>query len=381
MKIAVLGAGLMGRAIAWDLLGSEGVEKVLLIDSDKDRLVSGAAFADDVETKVFDVADSKMLIKTLQGYDAAVSCVPYRFNEGITAACIEAGAHMCDLGGNNDTVDAQFRLSNRAKEQGVTVIPDCGLAPGMASTWAMAGVEALDECESVHIRVGGLPADPVPPLNYMKLFSMTGLINEYIEPCRVISEGQLAIVEGLSGLEKLSFPPPFEELEAFYTSGGTSTLVATLMGRVRNLDYKTIRYPGHCSHFRVMAAIGLTDYGPIIVEGREVSPRKTLEALLDSYLPSTGVDVTLMRVDCTRVVEGKRKTVRHQMVDYADSATGLTSMMRCTGFPAAAVARMMADGTITDRGVIPQETVVPAERLAEELRERGVEIEQSVLQT
>jgi lysine 6-dehydrogenase len=379
MKIAVLGAGLMGRAAAWDLIRSKGVERVLLADADKEQLRLGASFAGCADTRILDAGDVTSVKKALHGYDAAVSCVPYRYNEGLTAACIEAGVHLCDLGGNNDVVDAQFRLSERAERAGVTVIPDCGLAPGMVSVWAMDGFNDLDECESIRIRVGGLPVEPMPPLNYMKLFSVTGLINEYREPCRIISDGKEAIVEALSGLEKISFTAPFENMEAFYTSGGTSTLVKTLAGRVGALDYKTIRYPGHCHIFRTLAALGLMDYGPVEVDGREAVPRRVLEALLETRLPAAGTDVTLMRVECTGVKSGEKTTVRYQLIDYTDSVNGLSSMKRCTAFPAAAVARMLADGTIEQRGVLTQEAVVPAQRLFIELKKRGLEIGKTVV--
>lgn len=379
MKIAVLGAGLVGRAIAWDMVRSEGIEKVLLIDSDPERLQDGRNFAGDAEARILDVTDNEALRKTMVGYDAAVSCVPYRFNVGIAEACINTGVHMCDLGGNNDVVDAQFRLSENAEKAGVTIVPDCGLAPGMASVWAMAGVEVLDSCESVRIRCGGLPVDPIPPFNYMKLFSMTGLINEYIEPCRIVDDGEIVVVDGLSGLESISFPPPFEKMEAFYTSGGTSTLVTTLRDRVLEINYKTVRYPGHCVLFRAMAAVGLTDSDPVVAEGKTVSPRALLEVLLDRHLPSAGADVTLLRVDCIGTLNGKPVTVRYQIVDFADTENGLSSMMRCTGFPAAAVARMMADGTISRRGTVSQELVVPADRLEDDLRARGVILERSII--
>jgi len=379
MKIAVIGAGLMGRAIAWDLVRSNGVEKVLLIDSDPERLDDAAEFAGDVETLIADAGDAKKLAKALEGFNSAVSCVPYRFNLKITEVCIETGVSFCDLGGNNDVVDAQFRLCDAAAGRGVTVIPDCGLAPGMASTWAYAAVEALDECESVKIRCGGLPVDPQPPFNYMKLFSTTGLINEYIEPCRVITDGAVAMVDGMSGLESVAFPEPFERMEAFYTSGGTSTLVQTLRGRVRELDYKTVRYPGHCVLIRALMAIGLTESDPIVVDGTVVSPRRTLEVLLDRHLPASGADVTLLRVEAEGALGGAPAKIRYQLVDFADGENGISSMARCTGFPAAAVARMMADGTISKHGVVPQELVVPPDRLVEELAQRGVEIEKAVL--
>lgn len=378
MNIAILGAGLMGRAAAWDMVRSDGVDKVLLLDSDEARLKDGVAFAGDVISKLCDVADVATLESLLGEYDVAVSCVPYHFNVGIAEACIASGTSMVDLGGNNVVVDAQFALSDNAREAGVTIIPDCGLAPGMASVWAMAGANELDECDAVHIRCGGLPVNPQPPLNYMQLFSMNGLINEYIEPCRIIEKGEEKIVDGMSGLEELSFPEPFEKMEAFYTSGGTSTLVKTLKPRVENIDYKTIRYPGHIQHFQVMTSIGLTSSEEIQVNGTKVSPRSLLQHLLAENLPDGGPDVTLLRIDCEGYLEDVPTLVRYQLIDYADEKTGLSSMMRCTALPATAIARMIGDGTISIRGTQSQEMVVPPERLQQDLANRGVMVEKTL---
>lgn len=378
MKIAVLGAGLMGRAAAWDLARSEGVEEVLLLDADEEQLKEGSKFAGDVQARLCNVSNTKELKSAMSGYDVAVSCVPYRFNVGIAEVCIEVGAGMVDLGGNNDVVDAQFDLSDKAQAAGVTIIPDCGLAPGMASVWAMAGVDELDECDSVEIRCGGLPVNPKPPLNYMQLFSINGLINEYIEPCRILDNGNIIIVDGMSGLETLSFPAPFEEMEAFYTSGGTSTLVKTLKPRINSLNYKTVRYPGHIQYFRVMASLGLTDSNKISVGGREVVPRQVFQELLRRNLPDSGPDVTLLRIDCKGTKAGKPTMIRHQIIDYADEQTGLSSMMRCTALPATAIARMIGDGTISVRGTQPQELVVPPDRLMKDLAKRNIRVDNSV---
>ena len=213
----------------------------------------------------------------------------------------------------------------------------------------------------------------------MKLFSINGLINEYVEPCRIIADGDVAVVDGMSGLERLSFPHPFEEMEAFYTSGGSSTLVRTLHGRVRQLDYKTVRYPGHAGLIRAMMTVGLTSGDPVVVDGKAVAPRRLLEILLERYLPAAGDDVTLLRCEASGTLDGSPATISYQLVDFADAANGISSMMRCTGFPAAAVTRMMADGTISQRGARPQELVVPADRLAEELAARGVEVEKEIV--
>lgn len=378
MKVAVLGAGLMGRAVAWDMLGSPGAQEVRLFDANKERLRTGAEFAEGAVACLLDAADATAAAQAVAGCDVAVSCVPYHFNELLTAVCIEQGVHFVDLGGNSDVVDAQFRLDRRAREAGVAVLPDCGLAPGLASIYAMACTRELDRCDSIRIRCGGLPVEPIPPLNYMKLFSINGLINEYVEPCRVLQDGLEMTVEALSGLETVEFPEPFQNMEAFYTSGGSSTLTRSLGGLVRNLDYKTVRYPGHRNQMRTLTALGMASGEPIDVEGRPVRPRDVLAALLERALPALGVDVTLFRVEADGLLEGRAATIRYQLIDYADSEAGLSSMMRCTGFPAAAVARLLDDGTIAQRGVLRQESVVPADRLTAELAHRGIAVKRSL---
>jgi len=366
-KFTVIGAGLMGRAAAWDL--TERGHAVTLVDREESVLQKAAEFAPGATTVMASADDHQALAPLLKQADVAISCVPYTFNVALSKLCIESGTHFIDLGGNNDVVDAQFALDAQAKDAGVTIIPDCGLAPGMLSVWAMYGADELDTCDSIRMYCGGLPQNPEPPLNYMRLFSVNGLINEYIEPCRIISDGLLKTVEGMSGLESVEFPEPFTDLEAFYTSGGTSTLVETLKGRVDTLEYKTLRYVGHIQFFQRLNALGfLSSDGNI----NGMTPREFTQELLLRHLPDTGPDATLFRVDCEGEVDGKPRMLRIECIDRADEARGISSMMRCTAFPAAAIARMLADGTIALAGTQPQELVVPPDRLRTELAERDI---------
>src|SRR5690606_11402887 len=199
-------------------------------------------------------AEPATLLPVIQGCSVVLSSADYRFNEAITKACISAKIHMVDLGGNLFVVERQLAMSAEAERAGITVVPDCGLAPGMACLLGALGVEHFDgeqggAVESMKLRVGGLPAHPKPPLNYKLVFSVRGLTNEYLEPADVLRDGKLQRVPSLGDVESLEFPAPYGTLEAFTTSGGCSTLPRTLAGRVRNLDYKTIRYPGHCAAF------------------------------------------------------------------------------------------------------------------------------------
>ena len=370
---------MMARAVGLDLVRQPDVERVLLVDVSTTRLreLRRRLGGRKVAIARQDAGDVTAAARLMKGHDVAVSCVPYMFNLGLARAAIQARAHFCDLGGNNDVVDAQFKLDARARRAGVTVVPDCGLAPGMVSILAADGFARLDRCDEMHLRVGGLPRRPCPPLDYGIVFSTNGLINEYSEPCLVLRNGRVRRVEPLADVEPLRFPAPFGRLEAFNTSGGSSTLPQTFRGRVRTLDYKTIRYPGHCEKFRLLFDLGLCGRKPVTVDGRRVVPRRLLIRQLEETLGFETDDVVLLRVEVIGVKAGVRQRVRYQFVDYADRRTGLTAMMRGTGFAVAIVALMLGRGQASRSGVLPGETAVPSGGFVRELRNRGINLRSS----
>lgn len=378
MKYLLLGAGLQGTAIAHDLLRhATDTTALCAVDSDADSLERlGARFGDPrLRCCPGYVQDQAFLAPLMKDADVVISAVNYWYNAPLAAQAIENKAHFLDLGGNNDVVAREFALDARARQMGVAVVPDCGLAPGLAGILGYWLTTRLAKVSSLRLRVGGLPLQPQPPMNYKIVFSVEGLINEYIEPAVVIRGGKLDTVPSLSELETLTFPEPFGELEAFQTSGGTSTLPQTLAGRVPDLDYKTIRYKGHCAQFRLLHELGLTDARPLAFPGGEVSPRQMLANRLKVALDLPGPDAVLVLV----VAEGwddagqpKRLAVR--IIDRHDDATGLSAMMRMTGFPAAIIARMLASGRLGAVGACCQELIVPGQDMADELRARGIDL-------
>jgi lysine 6-dehydrogenase len=392
MKFLVTGAGMQARAVAYDLVRQKDVREVRTTDIDPERLQSlkRALRSRKVRTFVADAADRQRMAELMKPCDVAVSCVPYFLNLGLARAAIAARTHFCDLGGNNDVVHAELALGAEAEKAGIVLVPDCGLAPGMVSILAADGFSRLDRTDAIRIRVGGLPRHPKPPLNYSLVFSANGLINEYVEPCLVLRAGSLTWREPLTDVEELTFPRPFGRLEAFNTSGGSSTLPHTYRGRVRILDYKTIRYPGHCAKVRLLLDLGLTDTKPVEVDGKSIVPRHLLIQRLEAVLPWEKDDVVLLRVE----VEGKgsgsrgfgdssggrrkgtdgKRTVRYEMVDYADSKSGLTAMMRTTGFSAAIVALMLGRGQVECAGAFTGESCVPSAAYIRELRQRGLRL-------
>lgn len=369
----------MGRGAAFDLARQDAVEQLLLADI---NLKCAESLAKETGSKAkavkVDARNREQLEGFFGGVDAVISAVSYTVNVLHTEVAIETGTHMCDLGGGWTIVQKQIEMNNQARDAGITVVPDCGLAPGMVSVLARHGIEYLDRVESVKIRVGGLQQEPRPPLNYSLIFSVEGLINEYVEPCVALRDGKVVLEDPLVGFEEIYFPEPFGKLEAFNTSGGTSTLPYTYQGKVGNMDYKTIRYPGHGHKVWCLMKLGLMSSDPIDVEGKKVRPRKMLETLLEKNLPPAGKDVTLIRI----MVEGWKGTesrnIEYEIIDYFDETTGLTSMMRTTSFPAAVTAMMMADGRISERGVLTPERCIPPELFMKELRSRGIDIKHRI---
>jgi len=384
MRILVLGAGRMGLGAAFDLArNSEDVEAVTVADIDEGRAraVAETIGSDKVRALRTDVEDTSRVVELMRGHDSVISCVTYFHNLRLARAAIEARANFCDLGGNNAVVDAELALDSEARAAGVRVTPDCGLAPGMVSVLVAHGAERFQNLEEVHIRVGGLPQKPRPPLDYQLVFSVEGLINEYVERARVIREGKLIEVESMTEIESLEFPAPFGRMEAFQTSGGTSTLPETFAGRLRELDYKTIRYPGHCERFKLLIDLGLASSEEVDLDGSRISPRRLLGEMLARHLPADEPDLVFVRVEFKgRMTDGGEttRTLRYDIIDRHDERTGLSAMMRTTAFPASIVARMMARGETSGAGAIPQERSVPPARFVEELAARGIVIKESL---
>ncbi|MEW5795254.1 MAG: saccharopine dehydrogenase C-terminal domain-containing protein [Candidatus Zixiibacteriota bacterium] len=375
MKMAVIGAGQMGQAALYDLDRISDIDQLAVFDIDTERAIdvsrrfsSGRAIA-----QKLDAGDENAAAAALRGYDSAVACTTYQHNPGLTRAAIKAGCHLVDLGGNNDVVRAQLNMTAEAEKAGVVVIPDCGLAPGMVSLMVADGFERLDKVKSARIRVGGLPQVPRPPLNYQIVFSVEGLINEYWEPCVILEDGRRKTVNPMTAIEQLHFDG-IGELEAFYTSGGTSTLPETYEGRIEFLDYKTIRYPGHCQIFRAMLELGLGSRKAIDVDGRQVEPRAVFREVLRRALSFNDLDMVLVRVQIEGEKAGQAKSLTYEIIDRQDSKTGLTAMMRCTAFPAAIIAHMAASGQIAARGVKPQEVVVKPSVFFAQLKKRGIDM-------
>ena len=372
----------MGLGAAYDLAhNSEGVERVTIADVDEGRARAVAETLRDprVVAARVNVEDGARVVGLMRGHDAAVSCVTYFHNLSLARAAVEAGTNFCDLGGNNAVADAELALDEEARAAGINIVPDCGLAPGMVSVLAAHGAARFSRLDELHIRVGGLPQNPRPPLDYQIVFSVEGLINEYVERARVIRGGELIEVESMTELESLDFPEPFGRMEAFQTSGGTSTLPETFLGEVRELDYKTIRYPGHCERFRLLIDLGLAGGDPVEMDGARLAPRRLLGEMLHRHLPADEPDAVLVRLEFAGHLSGEARAarLRYDIIDRFDERAGLSAMQRTTAFPASIIAQTMARGLTTRKGAVPQERCIPADAFVAELARRDIRIDES----
>lgn len=378
MRFMVLGAGRMGRAVVYDLCKYSPESQLIVVDSVPAKLekITQEFPHERISVIKANVGDLDEMNYILSSADLVISCVGHRFNYNLAKAAIEAGANFCDLGGNEDVVRKQFLLDQMARDAGVAIIPDCGLAPGMVSILTAAACAELDETSEVKIRVGGLPVEPRPPLNYAHSFSIDSLIDEYFEDSTVIRNGKLLRVPSLHDLEELEFPAPFGKMEAFLTAGGISTLPLTFGSKVKNLDCKTIRYPGHCEKVKLLKDLGMMDSTPLPISNLPISARALLAQIFEQRLPKDEPDVVLMRVETKGKKNGEDRELRWECVDYMDE-DGLSAMMRCTAFPISIIAQMVASGDIKDKGTLHQEQSIPVDQFLTEIAKRRIELKRT----
>jgi len=343
MRYAVLGAGRQGTAAAHDMAVFGDADEIRLIDSDEERAGAAARRINELaghpvaRPARVDVREESAITSALEGVNAVLSAVPYFFNVGAARAAVAAGCHFNDLGGNTTVVMEELALTDVAERKGVSIVPDCGLAPGMGNSLAAYGIERFDRAQSVRILCGGLPQDPKPPLGYKQVFSLEGLTNEYTGEAIVLRNGAKVTVPAFTGLETVDVPG-LGTLEAFYTSGGTSTCPDTYAGRLDEYEYKTLRYPGHFAAVRPLIDLGLLDREPIEVGGVTVRPRDVVHAVLGPRIQFPGdPDLVVLIAEIRGMKDGRPRTLRMTIRDKESSDTGFTAMERTTAYPASIV--------------------------------------------
>lgn len=380
MRMLVLGAGLQGSACAYDLLQNPQVTQVRLADIHLDHLPSFLApySGKRLIPTPLDVRDRTAVLAVMRECDAVMSAIPYYFNLQLAESAVEAGVHFCDLGGNTEIVFQQKELMEKAKAKGVTVVPDCGVAPGMVNILAQYGIEQMDSVDSVRIYVGGLPQSPEPPLNYQIVYSLEGVLDYYTTLSWVVRNGKRAQVTALSERETIDFPEPAGELEAFHTAGGLSTMAWRYEGKIPTMEYKTLRYPGHAEKMEVIRELGLLDLEPVDVKGTQVVPRDVFVNVVGPKLTKPkGKDLLVLRVEVKGKKGGKPATRRFDLIDKYDEEHGISAMMRTTGYSLSITGQFQASGKVTPPGVWTPDECMPARDYIDELRKRGMDLKES----
>ena len=379
-KYVILGSGRQGIAAAYDLAVFGQADSLTLLDIDLAVAQGAAARLNRLLGKSIatgfqvDAADVSTVAPHLDGATGLISSVHYTFNVEVTKLAVAKKVHMTDFGGNTAVVREQLTLDAEAAGAGVTIVPDCGMGPGLNISLGTYVMSLVEEPEEVLIWDGGLPQDPQPPWNFVSTFSLGGLTNEYDGDAFFIRDGKVAPVPCFSGYEVLEFPEPIGRLEAFVTSGGLSTSPWTFEGRLRRLENKTLRYPGHAAQFKAFSDLGMLGLDPIAVGGQQVVPRDVLHALLTPQISRDEVkDICVMRVKGIGTTKGKRAEAVVELIDRYDETTGFTAMQRLTGWHGS-IMLIAAVNNRVRRGAVSVELALPGRTIVTECRRRGIAV-------
>lgn len=375
MKVTVIGAGVIGSAIARDLVERDEVSLVQVCDSHARLLQSLHDSVKNAKLRSFqvDARDFRVLTPILSKSEVAIGCVMPELNPKLARLCIELGLHFCDLGGEESTVHEVLALDEEARSKSLWLVSSCGLAPGLVNILSRAGIAQFDEVDIVRLRVGDVPVHPEPPFNFRLSWSASKIIDDYTEPVLLIEQGKVEEAAPLSHTERLHFPPPFDEMEAFCTAGGLSALVNDLSNQVKTLDHKTIRWPGHADQMRFLLGLGFGERQKIDVR-THLTYRDVLERRMRKRLGGEYEDAVLMRV----LIKGRQgdaiRTLVYEMIELGDAQNNLSAIQRTTSIPAATVACMIGSGQIAGGGAATAENIIPGEEFCQLLGARGLNI-------
>jgi lysine 6-dehydrogenase len=379
---AILGAGMQGTAVAYDLAKHADPELILMGDMDLEQAERNAARVNSLVNRnvcrahTADALDPESLHRFLEPADVLISCVPYWMHPRVALSAIKAKTHMCDMGGDTAVTWETLKHDDAAKAAGVSIVPDTGLAPGLVNNLATYFMEELDETETVRLYCGGLPQNPKPPFNYKLVFNIEGLVTEYDHRSDVIRKGKLHQVDTLTEIEQIEIDS-LGEMEAFHTSGGASTAPFTFEGKLREYEYKTIRYPGHAEKMKLFKDFGFWDPNPVKTRSGEIVPLHLFHALMGEALRDPADhDMIIVRGVGIGTRGGKRVRLQIDILEKYDPATGFSAMERMTGFSTAIYAEQLSLGHMAV-GALRYETAMPGKLYVHELEKRGIKLKYS----
>ncbi len=346
-NIALVGGGKIGIAIA-ELLGGCGDYRLTVIDRDGASLERMPR--KNVELRRVDIVDARDFSRELEGHDAVLSATPYSLTATIAEAAKRAGVHYLDL---TEDVESTRTIKRLAEGAQTAFIPQCGLAPGFISIVAHDLTKKFETLRDVQMRVGALPVFPTNALKYNLTWSTDGLINEYCNPCESIRDGRRGEVPALEELEAFSLDGI--TYEAFNTSGGLGTLCETLEGRVENLNYKTVRYPGH------------RDIVKLLVRDLRLGVRRDImKDVLETAIPITYQDVVLIFVTVSGSIDGRLTQESYAKKIYSQTVGErlMSAIQITTASGICAMCDLLVEGKLPQKGFVRQEDAKLADFLA-----------------
>jgi lysine 6-dehydrogenase len=375
MKVIVMGCGNIGSVAAEDLAKSLNSIEVVVADKNEGRAkdVAKRMGMSNVSWIQSDVAKRHELIDTLKGFDLTMGFLPGNLGYRLAESCIEAHKDLVDV---SFMPESPMQLNEAAVHAGSTIVPDCGLAPGISNVLVGHSASELDKVDAVHIMVGGLPEKAIPPLGYVITWSPESLIDEYTRKAWIVRKGRTVEVQALTGMEEIEFPH-VGKLEAFYTDG-----LRTLLYTLKNVDdmwEKTLRYPGHAEKVKLLRTLGFFSEAKVNIEGTIITPRKFTAKILEQKLSSkTQKDIVAMKIETSGTKDNKRTAYFYDLLDFCDKKRGITAMARTTAYPASIVAQLILRKALKEKGVVPPEKIGMDNRLfkmfSEGLNSRGISI-------
>jgi lysine 6-dehydrogenase len=374
MKILILGHGNIGSILTQDLAKNLLKAQIIVADRNQKKAKDAAAalHSENITAICLDANNQRELVKTMKRFDLAICALPGALGFKSIKAAIKAKINMVDI---SYMPENPLTLNKNDLKAGVTIIPDCGVAPGLSNILVGHALSKLDRAADIYILVGGLPEEPIPPLDYTTTWSIEDLIHEYTRRAKTIKNGKIVEVEALTGLETIEFPG-VGKLEGFYTDG-LRTLLHTV-DDIENMWEKTLRYPGHAQKIKLLKSLGFFDENQLKIGNANVTPRMITIKLLERLKRPEIKDLLIMMVEVKGVAEKSKKSYRFFLLDRYDEKHGITAMARTTAYPASIVAQLMVQNLIKEKGVVPLERMGAKSwffnKLLDELKKRQIKI-------
>lgn len=379
MIVAIIGAGKIGRALASTFCEDHSIESVLVCDRDGNSLHDLERYVNSKKLRTHRVGIEREMAfnAIIRKCDLMISALPSSYNKDLAQIAINSGKHYLDLGGSKKVFEDLLQLDEKARSQQLWVIPNSGLAPGLVNIIAMHGFDAFEEVKSINVRSSGLPQQPEPPFYFQNSFSPAMLLNEYLEDALILRDSKCHYVKPLNGYERFKFDshPDLGEFEAFYTSGQITSLAQHLEGSVEELDFKSIRYPGHRDIFKAFFYLGF-ESGQIIDIKSNFTYKDLLVHQLEKNLPENQKDMVLMKVDIHGIKDNEQVQRTYELIEYYDEQKEMSALMKCASIPTLLLTKLIGDKMMVGNGgVKPPEQLPMRQTILDMLKEKGINLD------